>query len=129
MGSSSGFNIREELQVILRMRGLWNIKSVWLFSDIKGNKLSFDQMNDIFLDKMEIIKTMDTPAANDLSDYNIQEDFSINCLFRIGSSTAAQVAQIPTDIIELVNRWKKIKRSKGKNQSFLCWKLTLILSF
>ena len=69
--TSSGFNIRKVLQVLLRMKSLWNIKSVWLFTDVGGNKLPFDQMNDIFLDNMENLKSMDTLVASGLSDYNI----------------------------------------------------------
>lgn len=109
--TSSGFNIRKGIEVLISMRRIWNINSVWLFTDVKGNKLQFDKMNDIFLDKLEVLKSTDTEVANELAEFNIREDFSINRSFRRGSSTAAQVAQVPTDTIELVNRWKKIERA------------------
>ena len=49
-----------------------------------------------------------------LRQTNIREDFSINRSFCRGSSTAAQVAKAPPDIIKLINRWKNFKRSKGR---------------
>ena len=71
-------------------------------------------MNDIILDKLEIIKTKDEMNQIDLNDYVIREDFSINRSFRRSSSTHAQNSKVPDSIIEAMNRWKKIERAKGR---------------
>ena len=113
--SNSGIGIRATLKLLLNIRNLHNINSVWLFTDLKGNKTTFDEMNDIILDKLEQIKhTHKLTDSLKLNEVNIREEFSINRSFRRGSSTTAQVLQIPTDIIELMNRWKKRERSKGR---------------
>ena len=66
------------------------------------------------LDKLEILKASNSLAGKEFKEHNIREDFSINWSFCRGTSTSAQLAQVPTDIIELANRWKKIERSKGR---------------
>ena len=113
--SKSKIGIRSSVKLMLTIRSLHNINSLWLFTDLKGNKVSFEDMNDIILDKLELLK-YETRLDNrlNLKDINVREDFSINRSFRRGSSTSAQIEQIPTDIIELINRWKKIERAKGK---------------
>lgn len=69
-------------------------------------------MNDIILDKIEMIKYEDTLNSFDLKDVQIREEFSINQSFRRGSSSLAQIMEVPTDIIKLMNCWKKIERAK-----------------
>ena len=116
--TSSGIHIRNTLKLLLNIRSTLRISSIWLFTNTNGSKLSFDQMNDIILDKIEVIKDSDQNNNLDLASYNIREDFSINRSFRRGSSTTAQLKQIPTDIIEHANRWKKIEKAKGKRPRF-----------
>ena len=116
--TKSGIHIRNALDAVLKIRTLNKIHSVWLFTDIMGNKLSFEEMNEIILDKLEHIKYSNKDVSAELEPFNIREDFSINRSFCRGSSTTAQVLQIPTDIIELINRWKKVEKSKGKKPKF-----------
>ena len=71
-------------------------------------------MKEIILERLEYIRDKDTDDSLGLKNFNIREDFSINYLFRQGSSTTAQINKVPTKIIVLVNRWKKVERAKGK---------------
>ena len=112
--TKSGINIRGSINIIRQARFKLGINSVWLFCDKQGNKMSIDDMNDIILDMIEQIKEKDKDNELDLKEYNVREEFSINRSFRRGSSTRAQVLEISTDIIELVNRWKKVERAKGR---------------
>ena len=112
--SKSGVNIRKSIHALIKLRNECKIESPWLFTDHCGSKLSFDEMNEIFLDKLEEIKERDHANILGLEDQNIREDYSINRSLRRGSSTRAQLLEIPTDIIEVCNRWKKIERSKGR---------------
>ena len=116
--SNSGIEIRKSLLLLLTMRKRMNIHSVWLFCDKQGDKIKFDDMNDTVLGVIEVIKEKDESNRLEIQEFNIREDFSINRLFRRGSSTNAQMLEIPTDIIELVNRWKKggtSKRTKSQD--------------
>ena len=112
--TSSGINIRHSIEVLLRLRTKFNINSIWLFTDLNGEKVAFDVMNDIILERLEQIKDKDIEDILGLRKFNIREDFSINRSFRRGSSTAAQIKKVPTEIIELANRWKKLERAKGR---------------
>ena len=96
------------------MRKRLGINAAWLFCDKSGNKLKFEEMNDTILDIMELIKEKDENNNLELNELNIREEFSINRSFCRGSSTRAQLLEIPTDIIEIVNRWKKVEQAKGK---------------
>ena len=75
-------------------------------------------MNDIILECLETVKDKDIKNELNLSEFNIREDYSINRSFRRGSSTSAQLVGVPKDIVELVNRWKKTERSKGRKAKF-----------
>ena len=92
--------------------------SIWLFTDVNGNKVYFSYMNEIILERLEHIQENDSKEKLGLQEFDIREDFSINQSFRRGSSMTAQLVQVPTDIIELVNCWKKIEKSKGEKPSF-----------
>ena len=112
--SGSGVQIRQIINIMQTARSKMNVKSVWLFCDLQGNRMKFDEMNDVVLDILEELKEGDESNDLELKEFTIREDFSINRSFRRGSSTRAQVLEVPTDIIEIVNRWKKIERSKGR---------------
>ena len=117
--TASGVKIHRTVELFLKFRALHNIHSVWLFTDLNGNKMSFDDMNEIVLNQLDNIKYNDSENnIFDLQNIDIREEYSINRSFCRGSSSSAQLLQIPTDIIELVNRWKKIKRSKGRKPKF-----------
>ena len=109
-----GIHIRKVIQILIKMREDYNITSPWLFTDMIGEKLSFDIMNEIVLDKLEQVRDKDQEDKLGLSRFDIREDFSINRSFRRGSSTTAQINKVPSEIIELMNRWKKFERAKGR---------------
>ena len=75
-------------------------------------------MNDIIVDKIETIKYEDTSNSFDSKDVQIREEFSINQSFRRGYSSLAQIMEVPTYIIELMNCWKKIEKAKGRKHKF-----------
>lgn len=100
------------------MRERFKINSVWLFTDLHGNKLTFESMNEIILERLDMLKDSDTDNILGLKDCAISKDFSINCSFQRGSSITAQLRNIPEDIIELANRWKKFERAKGRKARF-----------
>ena len=112
--TASGIHIRKVIQILIKMREDYNITSPWLFTDMIGEKLSFDIMNEIVLDKLEQVRDKDQEDKLGLSRFDIREDFSINRSFRRGSSTTAQINKVPSEIIELMNRWKKFERAKGR---------------
>ena len=106
--TQSRINIRVSINIMRLARKILGIKSIWLFCNLKGNKMKFDDMNDVILDMIEQVKEKDDNNKLELNEYNMREEFSINCSFRRGSSTRAQVLEISTEIIEMVNQWKKI---------------------
>ena len=112
--TKSGIHIRNTLQLILTLRQRSGIHSSWLFCDKIGNKITFEVMNEIILEKLEFIKAEDHNNKLLMQETNVREEFSINRSFRRGSATAAQLAGVPVQIIELANRWKKVERSKGR---------------
>ena len=59
-----------EVQSTLKLRRINNIFSLWLFTDIKRNKIQFDYLN-VIVDKLEIIKASYSPTSYELRDYNI----------------------------------------------------------
>ena len=82
MGIKSVIGIRATLELMLKVRNLHHINSVWLFTDQKGNKITFEDMNAIILHKLEYIKH-ESKLSNqlNLNDISIQEDFCINRSF------------------------------------------------
>lgn len=79
--TSSGVHIRNTIRVLLLMRERFKINSVWLFTDLHGNKLTFESMNEIILERLDMLKDSDTDNILGLKDCAIREDFSINCSF------------------------------------------------
>ena len=112
--SASGVHIRRVIEILMKLREDYKITSSWLFTDLNGQKVSFEIMNDIVLEKLEELKENDHENRLGLSRFTIREDFSINRSFRRGSSTTAQINNVPSEIIELMNRWKKFERAKGR---------------
>ena len=86
----------------------------WGFIDIGGNKLSFRAMNDIVLERIEVIKDNDLKNCFNLESVEVREEFSINRSFRRGCTTHGRNQQIPKDVVEAHNRWRQNEKSKGK---------------
>ena len=83
-----------------------------------GNKMKFSEMNEIVLERLEALQSADLRRNKlDLRDHDIREEFSINRSFRRGSSTHAQNARVPPEVVDTQNRWRKIERAKGKKPS------------
>ena len=53
----------------------------WAFVNNKGSKMSFGEMNDIVLERLEIVKEEDKNDKLGLKELEIREDFSINRSF------------------------------------------------
>jgi hypothetical protein len=117
--SANGINIRGTLKLLIKIRREMNTQSPWAFVSKDGNRLSFASMNEIIMDKLEIIQIKDE-GRNELGlkELNIREDFSINRSFRRGSSTHAQNMKVPANVIEAQNRWRKVERAKGNRPKF-----------
>ena len=96
------------------MRNKLNINCSWFFVHPSNRKLQFSEMNEIILEKLEIVKIKDINNKLGLNDFDVKEDFSINRSFRRGSTTHTQNSKIPNHIIESMNRWKKFERAKGR---------------
>ena len=86
----------------------------WGFIDEAGNKLSFRAMNDIVMDRLEVIKDEDLKNEFNLEGLEVREEYSINRSFRRGCTTHGRNQQIPKDVVEAHNRWRKQENSKGK---------------
>ena len=117
--TSSGINIRGIITVLVAARKeMKSSTSPWAFVDKEGRKLSFGEMNDIVLERLEEVKAQDIENLLGLEDFDIREDFSINRSFRRGSETHAQNQKVPETAINAQNRWKKIEAAKGRKAKF-----------
>ena len=95
------------------------VSSPWAFVDDKGNKLSFSEMNEIILERLEDLKEGDEEEnLLGLQEVTIREEFSINRSFRRGSATHAQNQKIPEPVINAQNRWRKVEAAKGRRAKF-----------
>lgn len=76
-------------------------------------------MNNIILDKVNTVKYEDKSNSFDLNNIQIREEFSIKCfLEEVIYSSSLQIMGALTDIIELMNFWKKVERVKGRKPKF-----------
>ena len=71
-------------------------------------------MNDIVMDRLEVIKDEDLKNEFNLEGLEVREEYSINRSFRRGCTTHGRNQQIPKDVVEAHNRWRKQENSKGK---------------
>ena len=118
--TSSNINIREAVNVLIAARGeMKNLSSQWAFVNQQGAKMTFGEMNDIILERIESVKSNDVlENIHGLEKFDIREDFSINRSFRRGSETHALNQKIPGVVINAQNRWKKIEAAKGRKAKF-----------
>ena len=111
----SGLKPRAMIEMfVLARKEMGNIECNWAFVNQAGEKLEFGKMNDIILERLEIIKEGDQDDSLGLKELDIREDFSINRSFRRGSTTHAQNRNLDQDTINANNRWRKINRAKGR---------------
>jgi hypothetical protein len=117
--TSSGIKIRSALELLLVVRRSMSVSSPWAFVNDQGDKLSFADMNEIVLERLEELKEDDAGENElELREVSIREDFSINRSFRRGSSTHAQNQKIPEPVINAQNRWRKVEAAKGRRAKF-----------
>ena len=76
--------------------------------------MEFTEMNEIILERLEIVKEEDVENQLGVKEMDIWEDFSINRLFQRGSTTHARNWNLFQDMINANNRWRKIDRAKGR---------------
>ncbi len=111
--SRSGVNIRKCVELLVASRREGRVNALWAFAGREGRKLEFGKMNEMILDQLEEIQTRDTEDVLKLKEVNIREEYSINRSFRRGSATHAQNCKVPSNVIEVQNRWRKFERAKG----------------
>ena len=118
--SKTGLPIRGALELLITTRSeMTNCTNPWAFVSEDGSKMTFGEMNEIFLERLEILKDEDKKGElYDLEQYDIREKFSINRSIRRGSSTHAQNQEISVPVIEAQNRWRKNERAKGRRPNF-----------
>ena len=114
----SGVCIREVIKLLIVTRREMNVQSPWAFVNRDGSKMKFSEMNEIVLERLEALQSANLRCNKlDLREHDIREEFSINRSFRRGSSTHAQNARVPPEVVDAQNRWRKIERAKGKKPS------------
>jgi hypothetical protein len=80
-------------------------KSDWLFQDNDrcGTRRSIASFNDNFYDAMLDIQRRMPEVIDDETD--VLDDFHLARSFRRGTTTRAQLAEVPPSVVEWVNRW------------------------
>jgi hypothetical protein len=64
---------------LIKIRKEMNLSSPWTLIDHQGEKMKFNDMNDLVLEKLEILQLEDEVKDElGLRGLNIREDFSIN---------------------------------------------------
>ena len=118
--TQNGINIRGAVNLLIAARGeMKHVDSSWAFVNKEGRKMSFGEMNEIILERIESVKEKDVEVnEHGLNSFDIREDFSINRSFRRGSETHALNQKIPAEVINAQNRWKKIEAAKGRKAKF-----------
>ena len=101
------------MEAVLQQRVKFNVNSPWFFATTSNRRISFEEMNELVLERLEAIQLSDSNNDLQMKDINVREEYSINRSFRRGSSTYAQNRRIPSSVIETVNRWKKFEQAKG----------------
>lgn len=118
--TKTGIEIRSAVELMVAVRREMNqVTCPWAFVTSSGSKMSFAQMNEIVLERLELLKESDKETNYlGLEKFNIREDFSINRSFRRGSSTHAQNQKVPEPVINAQNRWRKVEAAKGRRAKF-----------
>ena len=119
--TKSNLKIRDTLKLFLNMRkGIHQprITPSWAFVNSHNQKMSFEHMNNLVLDCLELVSQEDHDDELDLHKHDIREDYSINRSFRRGSTSHAQNQGIPEDVINRQNRWTTVENAKGRRPKF-----------
>jgi len=113
--TKSGIPVRQALELLLAGRqSLVRSQSPWVFVNIDGSKVSFGEMNELYLDAMVELKEADDLNVLGMDECEIREEFSIYRSFRRSSTTHAQNVEVPEEVVDVHNRWRKIERAKGR---------------
>ena len=115
--SNSGIPIRPILELLVKVRQEMKLKekNPWAFVNETGQKMGFGEMNEIILERLELLQEDDDILNTlNLKEIDVRESYSINRSFRRGSATHAQNQKIPEPVINAQNRWRKIEHAKGK---------------
>ena len=116
--TSSGIEIRKTVELLILIRERLHISSPWAFVNSDGTRITFGEMNEIILDRLELLKELDESDILGIGDIDIREEYSINRSFRRGSSTHAQNVKVSEPHINAQNRWRKTELAKGRKQKF-----------
>ena len=113
--TSTGIQIRGAINVMIAARReMKHTSCPWAFVNQRGSHMSFSEMNEIVMERLEAVKEQDLENELGLDVFDIREDFSINRSFRRGSETHAQNQKVPETAINAQNQWKKIEAAKGR---------------
>ena len=113
--TKTGIPIRGVVELFVKARQQrGNVRCNWAFINKEGERMSFREMNEIVLERIEEIKEKDEEDKFELKEVNIREEYSINRSFRRGSTAHALNQGVSQPVIDAHNRWRKVERSKGR---------------
>jgi hypothetical protein len=87
------------------------IKSGPLFKGKKGTRASTAELDILLHRTLERVQKKWLSVIPDT--VNVKEEFSVYCSLRRGATAEAQNVQVPAEVIEANNRWRKHSRSRG----------------
>jgi hypothetical protein len=109
--TKSGIDIRRWFHRYLMMLEKAGIKSGPMFRGKKGSRASTAEL-DILLHR--ILERVQKKWPSLIPDtVNVKEEFSVYRSLRRGATAEAQNVQVPSEVIEANNRWRKHSRSRG----------------
>ena len=78
--------------------------------NIDGSKVSFGEMNELYLDATkELTKAVELNVLG-MEGCEMKEEFSIYRSFRRSSTTHAQNVEVPEEVVDVHDRWRKRER-------------------
>jgi hypothetical protein len=95
----------EEREIQGRIKG-------WAFVGEKGEQASMNYFAKVIFDRLVHIQELHPQLIN--PSINVYEEFGLAQSFRRGLNSQAQNRQVPSDVINWINRWHAEERAKGK---------------
>jgi hypothetical protein len=109
--TKSGRNIELWFSRLLNIQGGEGVVKGPMFRAKNGKRMSIAEMDDYLHDVLLEVQRQFPRVLSDT--VNVQEEFSVYRSLRRGATSEAQNAQIPKEVIEANNRWRKMCRAKG----------------
>jgi len=109
--TSSGIDNEKWIGRLLRVYKNMNITSGPLFRDLSGQRIKAFDLEPTFFDRLEQVQAA---KPNLIPTYEVvSEDYGIYRSFRRGSTSEATNNGVPSEVIDLNNRWRKFHRAGG----------------